>query len=48
MIFTEEDKLYRETTNTCHICSKTFINKVRDHYHETCKYRGLACNTCNI
>ena len=26
MIFTEEDKLYQETNNTCHISSKTCIN----------------------
>ena len=47
MIFTEEDKLYQEINNTCHICSKTCINKVRDHCHETGKYRGPACNICN-
>ena len=35
MIFTEED----ETINTCHTCSKTCINKVRDHCHETCNLR---------
>ena len=29
MIFTEEDKLYHDTNNTCHICSKTCINKVK-------------------
>ena len=38
MIFTEKDKLYHETNNTCHICSKICINKVRDHCHETGKY----------
>ena len=48
MIFTEEDKLYNETNNTCHICSKTCINKVRDHFHETSKYRGPACKICKI
>ena len=48
MIFTEEDKLYHETNNTCHICSKTCINKVRDHFHETGKYRGPACKICNL
>ena len=47
MIFTEEEKLYHETNNTCHICSKTCINKVRDHCHETGKYRGPACKICN-
>ena len=48
MIFTEEDKLYHETNNNCHICSKTCINKVRDHGHETGKYRGPACKICNL
>ena len=48
MIFTEEDKLYHETNNTCHICSKTCINKVRDHCQETGKYRGPACKICNL
>ena len=48
MIFNEEDKLHHETDNTCHICSKTCINKVRDHCHETGKYRGPACKKCNL
>ena len=48
MILTEEDKLYHENNNTCHICSKTYINKVRDHCHETCKYRGPACKIYNL
>ena len=48
MIFTEEDISHHETNNTCHICSKTCINKVRDHCHETCKYRGPACKICNL
>ena len=48
MIFNEEDQLYHETNNTCHICSKTCINKVRDHCHETGKYRGPACRICNL
>ena len=48
MIFTEEDKLYHETNNTCHICSKTCINKVRDHCHETGKNREPACKICNL
>ena len=48
MIFTEEDKLFHETNNTCHICSKTCINKVRDHCHKTGKYRGPACKICNL
>ena len=48
MIFTEKDKLYHETKNTCHICSKTCIDKVRDHCHEIGKYRGPACKICNL
>ena len=48
MIFTKEDKLYHETNNTCHFCSKTCINKERDHCHETGKYRGPACKICNL
>ena len=48
MIFTEEHKLYHETNNTCHICSKTCIKKLRDYCHETGKYRGPACKICNL
>ena len=48
MLFTEEDKLYHETNNTCHICSKTCINKVRHYCHETGKFRGPACKLCNL
>ena len=29
IIFNKEDKLYHETNNTCHICSKTCFNKKR-------------------
>ena len=43
IIFNKEDKLYLKTNDTCYICSKTSINKVRDHCHKTGKYRGLAC-----
>ena len=37
MIFIEEDKLYHETNNTCHICSKRCIKSVRDHCHKAGK-----------
>ena len=43
MMFNEEDKLFHETYNTCHICSKTCFNKVRDHCHETGK-----CRICTL
>ena len=42
------DKVYHNATNTCYICGNTFINKVRDHSHETDKYRGPARKTCNL
>ena len=48
MIFNEEDQLYHETNNTCHICSKTCINRVRDQCHETGKYRGPAVRICYL
>ena len=48
LIFNEEDKLYHETNNTCHICSTTCNNKVRAHCQETGKYRGTACKICNL
>ena len=48
MVLTEEDKLYHRATNTCQKCGKTFINKVRDHCHETGTYRGPACKICNL
>ena len=48
MIFNEEDKIYHETNNTWHICSKTCINKVRDHCHETGKNREPACRICKL
>ena len=48
MIFTKEDKLYHNATNTCHICSKTCINKIRDQCHKTGKYRGPACRMFNL
>ena len=44
MIFNKEDKLYHEANQTCHICNKPFINKVRDHCHQTCP----AFNICNL
>ena len=48
IIFNKEDNLYHDTNNTCHICNKPCINKVRDHCHETGKYRGPACKICNL
>ena len=48
IIFTEEDKMYHDANDICHICNKNCVNKVRDHCHQTCRYRGPACNICNL
>ena len=48
IIFNEEDKLNHETNSTCHICSKTCINKARDLCHETGKNRGPARKIGNL
>ena len=32
----------------CHICNENCVNKVRDHCHPTGRYRGPACNICNL
>ena len=45
MLFTEEDKLYHDANDICHICNK---NYVRGHCHQTGRYRGAACNICNL
>ena len=47
MLFTEEYKLYHDA-NICHICNKNCVNKVRNHRHQTGRYRGPACNICNL
>ena len=47
MIFTEEDKMYHDANDICHICNKNCFNKVRDHCHQAGRYRGPACNICN-
>ena len=48
MLFTEEDKLYQDAHDICHICNTNCINKVRDHFHQTGPYRVPACNICNL
>ena len=48
MIFTAEDEPYHNVNNICPICRKLCMNKVRDHCHETGKYRGPACNICTL
>ena len=39
MIFNNEEKLYNNAANTCHVCG---------HCHETGKYREPACKLFNL
>ena len=49
MIFMEEDKERFNKSKICWICDEPFKdNKVRDHCHYTGRYRGSACNSCNL
>ena len=48
MLLTEEDKLHHDTFDICHICNKKCVNKVRDHCHQTGRYRGPECKICNL
>ena len=49
MIFTEEDKKRFNKSKICWICDEPLKdNKVRDHCHYTGRYRGPACNLCNL
>ena len=49
MIFTEEDEKRFNESKECWICKEPFKdNKVRDHCHYTGRYRGPACNSCNL
>ena len=49
MIFTKEDEKQFNESKECWICKEPFKdNKVRDHCHYTGRYRGPACNSCNL
>jgi len=50
----EEEKMWKYA-KYCYVCKKDFASmdpklnwKVRDHCHITEKYRGPACNSCNL
>ena len=51
---TTEEKIYHNKQKICYICKKEFDisnkkhHKVRDHCHDTGKYRGAAHNICNL
>ena len=40
--------MYHDATDVCQVCNKNCVNKVIDHCHQTCRYRGPACNICNV
>lgn len=51
MQLTEEDELVFNSSDKCHICEKIFLRDdviVKDHDHLTGKFRGAACQSCNI
>ena len=54
ILLTTEEKIYHNKQKICYICKKEFNNndkknyKVRDHFHYTSKYRGVAHNVCNL
>ena len=49
IVITQEDEEDYRNNNICRFCEKNIeSDKVRDHCHLTCKYRGPAHNICNI
>ena len=50
MIITEEEQEQFNQASNCWICGKllNIQDRVRDHCHFTGRYRGAACNKCNL
>ena len=49
MIFTKENEKEFINASNCWICGEYMGNdRVRDHCHFTGKFRGAACNSCNL
>src|SRR5271165_1699195 len=53
MILTTKQIEKHNITTKCYVCHENFTDeeekrKVRDHCHVSGKYRGAACNTCNL
>ena len=50
MVITEEEELQFRNATHCWICGNisNINDRVRDHCHYTGKYRGAACNKCNL
>ena len=45
---TDEDEEHFQSNDICWLCDGEADDKVRDHCHLTGKYRGPACNSCNL
>ena len=51
MNLSEEEKIQHRKARSCYVCKCDFTaenRKVRDHCHVLEKYRGAACNMCNL
>jgi hypothetical protein len=48
MVMTKKDKQDFQHATVCYLCKKPLRNKCRDHCHITGRYRGCACNNCNL
>lgn len=51
MIWDDNTSQDFEEAKSCHICNEVFSTndmKVRDHCHVSGKFRGAACNKCNL
>ena len=51
MFFTKQDEKKFEETKNCYMCDKFFdsnVVKCRDHSHQTSKFLGAACQSCNL
>ncbi|KAK3104974.1 hypothetical protein FSP39_014438 [Pinctada imbricata] len=51
LTMTDSNEQDFQRSTQCHICTKTFTAssvKVRDHCHVSGRYRGAACQSCNL
>ena len=52
MNLTDEEEQTFQDASHCYVCGGHFVDdnlkKVRDHDHLTSKFRGAACNSCNL